>query len=56
MGTPRLYRFEDLEVYGPERFDEYLTHMYGNWRELPPEEKRVTHHDFVKLDLLNSYV
>ena len=29
-------------VSHPE-YDEYLTYMYGNYMELPPEEKRVTH-------------
>ena len=56
MGTPTLYRFEGIEIYGPEKYDEYLTRVYRDWRRLPPEEKRVSHHDFVFLDLKKSYL
>ena len=56
MGTPKLYKFEDMEIYGSENYDAYLTHMYGDWRQLPPEEKRVSHHDFLELDLDKSYL
>ena len=38
--------FEGHYFMGPAKFDEYLTHIYGDWRELPPEEKRVSNHDF----------
>lgn len=55
IGKPKLYNFENLEVYGVENYDEYLTYLYGNWRKLPPKEKQVTHHDFLFLDLNNSY-
>ncbi len=56
FGQPTLYQFEDIEIYGPEKYDEYLTSIYSNWRELPPVEKRYTKHDFVILDLENSYL
>ena len=56
MGTPMLYHFEDLMVYGAEHYDEYLTCLYGDWRKLPPKEKRVSHHDYVKCDLNRSYL
>ena len=55
MGKPTLYKFEDLYVYGPEKYDIYLEHMYGDWRKLPPKEKQVTHHDFLDLDLHKNY-
>lgn len=51
LGEPTLYRFEGLWVYGPEQYDAYLTALYGDWRQLPPVEKRVSHHDFLLLDL-----
>lgn len=35
--------FEGLTVRAPEKIDEYLTHMYGNYMELPPVEKRISH-------------
>ena len=55
FGQPTLYPFEDISVYGPEDADAYLTHLYGDWRQLPPVEKRITHHDFVELDLEKPY-
>ncbi len=56
MGKPTLYRFENISVYGAENYDEYLTHLYGDWRKLPPVEKRATHHDFARCDLHKSYL
>lgn len=56
MGTPKLYKFENICIYGVEKPDEYLTSLYGNWRQLPPVEKRATHHDFVLCDLNKSYL
>ncbi|MBQ6197303.1 MAG: LicD family protein [Lachnospiraceae bacterium] len=55
MGTPTLYRFEDTEVFGAENADEYLSNLYGNWMVLPSLDKRVSHHDYLKLDLTSSY-
>lgn len=56
FGTPQYYQFEDMMIAGPEKADEYLTHIYRDWRKLPPKEKQVSHHDFVKLDLENGYL
>lgn len=39
-----LTKFEDAEFYAPIRYDEILTIRYGNWKELPPADKRVPHH------------
>lgn len=38
--------FEDRIVYGMQEYDEYLSKAYGDWRKLPPVEKRVAHHVF----------
>ena len=56
MGTPKLYKFENIEIFGVENPDAYLKSLYGDWRKLPPEEKRVTHHDFIELNLHKSYL
>jgi lipopolysaccharide cholinephosphotransferase len=55
-GTPKSYQFENIEVKGPEMADEYLTHLFRNWRELPPVDKRQSAHDFIELDLNKSYL
>lgn len=36
--------FEDTVLPVPGRYREYLTRYYGNYMELPPEEKRLTGH------------
>ena len=41
-----LVTFEDGTYFAPANPDAYLTHMYGDYMQLPPEEKRVTHHSF----------
>lgn len=56
FGSPRKYKFENLEIYGVEKYNEYLTNLYGNYMQLPPLEKRVSHHDFILLDLSKSYL
>ena len=35
--------FEGSEFKAPEKIDTYLKHMYGNYMELPPLDKRITH-------------
>jgi lipopolysaccharide cholinephosphotransferase len=38
--------FEDIEVNVPAGYKEYLDNLYGSdWMELPPKEKRKTHHN-----------
>lgn len=56
FGKPTLYKFEGTMINGPQKYDEYLTEIYGNWRQLPPEDKRKTAHDFVEIDFNNSYL
>lgn len=43
--------FEDTEVYIPGNYHEYLTQMYGDYMQLPPEEKRISHHNHAFVDL-----
>lgn len=56
FGQPRAYVFEHMQVYGVSDYEAYLTALYGNWRELPPVEKRKSHHDNVHCDLHRSYL
>ena len=39
MGTPTLYVFEDTLFYGPEKYDEDLTSLYGNYKQIPSKDK-----------------
>ena len=55
MGRPTLYKFENIEIFGAENYDDYLTRLYGDWRILPPIDQRVTEHDFF-CDLETSYL
>lgn len=47
--------FEGLMVRIPEKYDEYLTQKYGNWRAELPEEQKVGHHYADMIDLHTSY-
>lgn len=38
--------FENCVFKAPSGYDKILTHLYGDYMQLPPEEKRVTHHAF----------
>lgn len=55
FGQPKRYKFESIYVNGPEKYDEYLTHIYGDWRQLPPEDKRHGAHSYLYVDLDHSY-
>ena len=35
--------FEDIQVSAPGCYDYYLKNLYGDYMQLPPEDKRVTH-------------
>lgn len=38
------HQFEDTYTYIPKGYDKYLTQIYGNYMQLPPIEKRISHH------------
>lgn len=38
--------FEDQRFKILKEYHNYLTNLYGDYMKLPPEDKRVTHHDF----------
>lgn len=42
-GIGKTYLFRNVEFNGPENADKYLTTWYGNYMELPPENKRNKH-------------
>ncbi len=56
MGEPQLFKFEDIQIHGASDYDRYLTFLYDKWRILPPKEKQVSHHDFIKIDLKRGFM
>ncbi len=48
------YEFEGHIVQGMVKYDPYLKTMYGDYMQIPPEEKRVQH-NFYHLDLYHPY-
>lgn len=41
--TPGVVHFEGKNYTGTAKFDEYLRTLYGDYMQLPPAEKRITH-------------
>ena len=37
FGYGKLYKFENMELNGPENFDAYLKQMYGDYMEIPDQ-------------------
>lgn len=48
-------QYEGLTVRVPEKPDEYLTALYGDWRTPPPPEKQKGTHDCVCCDTTKPY-
>mgnify|MGYP006390750259 CR=1 FL=1 len=42
--------FEGLKVSAPIQYHKYLTHIYGDYMQLPPAEKRVGCHNAIELN------
>ena len=50
----KFFKFEDIMVPVPYKYQEYLTSIYGNWKLLPKESERVGHHGII-VDLNKPY-
>lgn len=48
-GEGAMYPFEDMELRGMAKADEYLTYTYGDYMQLPPEEQRKTHFKILEI-------
>lgn len=55
IGEKTRYKFENIYVNGPEKYDEYLTHIYGDWNKIPDKDKRRGSHDYLSIDLDKAY-
>lgn len=54
-GNGVMMEFEGLTVRVPERYDEYLTQKYGDWRADLPKDQQVGHHYAEVIDLSRPY-
>ena len=48
-GNGKMYKFEDIELNGLEEYDDYLKYTYGDYMQLPPEDKRKTHFKIIEI-------
>ncbi len=44
FGKGAFYYFEGIKVRGPEMFDQYLKHMYGDYMVIPKRKDQKTHY------------
>jgi len=54
-GQGRMFKFEGLDVRVPEKYDEYLTQKYGDWRADLPDDQKIGHHYYEIMDLEKPY-
>ena len=55
-GEGAVKKFEGLDVIVPSEYDLWLSQVYGNYMELPPEDKRKSHHYVNVIDTTRSYI
>jgi hypothetical protein len=55
FGCSQHMLFEDGQFPVPAEYDRLLTQMYGDWKILPPEEKRKCKQHAILVDLERSY-
>ncbi len=48
-------KFEGYDFSITKKYDEYLKTLYGDYMQLPPEDKRTSGHNIIVLDLENDY-
>ena len=48
--------FEFIKIRVPKNYNDYLTEHYGDWKSMPPIEKRNSGHKFSIVDLSKSYI
>ncbi len=48
-GEGAYYPFEDMELRGMAKAEEYLTFTYGDYMKLPPEDQRKTHFKILEI-------
>lgn len=48
-GKGDYFQFEDMQLRGLEKYDDYLTHLYGDYMQLPPENQRKVHFKIIEI-------
>lgn len=48
-GKGDYFQFENMKLRGLEDYNAYLTHLYGDYMQLPPEDKRKTHFKIIEI-------
>lgn len=54
-GVPSKVKFIDEFFNAPQDINAFLTAKYGDYMKLPPEEKRISLHNFIYVNLNQSY-
>ena len=54
-GEGKKLLFEGVEVTVPDQYEKWLTQVYGDYMQLPPPEKRKSHHPLAAIDLDRPY-
>ena len=55
-GNGAQLTFGDVTAKVPVEYHKWLTQVYGDYMQLPPEDKRATHHQTVCIDAQKSYL
>ena len=55
FGNGTMVNFENMSIRCPEKWDEYLNKLFGDYMEFPPLENRTSGHDYAFIDLNTSY-
>ncbi len=55
FGKGTMGEFEGMKVMIPEKYDQYLKNVYGDYMTLPPVEKRIGHHYCTVIDFEKPY-
>lgn len=51
----KLYDFDGMKVWGIAEYNDHLKSLYGNYMTLPPENKRISNHDYVLFIKRNTF-
>ena len=46
----KTFKYEGIDVTMPNKYDTYLTRLFGDYMTPPPEDKRVIKHHFYSGD------